>query len=322
MLCRTAADLYWLSRHMERVDNTARLIDLAHRIALLPERPSPGLDNPSPWGRALDALGRAEDYALRHGALTPARVQQYLILDADNPSSIYAAVHAARESGRAQRGAITSEMYEELNSTWLRVRDLDFDQLSSDGLSQFLDWVKRRAGAFRGVTLGTMGRGEANEFLKLGTFLERADSGVRLLDVNFSDPRFGQRAEERSAVEYYQMSALLQSLSAFETFRRVYRDVLTPARVAELVILNQDLPRSLARCSAAIRDAVMSLATSRRSETARLSGIMAAEIAYGRIEDVLAEGLPSYLARFLDRLYKLADAIRDEFLLNTDVVTE
>lgn len=322
MLCRTAADLYWLSRHMERVDNTARMIDLAHRIELLPVRLGAGHDHVSPWARALESLGLAEHYGERHGAVTPAKVQQYLILDADTPSSIYSAVHAARESGRAQRGAITSEMYEDLNSTWLRVRDLDFDQLASDGLSQFLDWVKRRSGAFRGVTLGTMGRGEGYDFLRLGTFLERADFGVRLLDVNFSEARDERAPETRGVAEYYQMSALLQSLSAFETFRSVYRNVLTPERVAELVILHVDLPRSLARCTSAMRSAIASLAGSRRSEAARLAGMMAAEMAYGRIDEILAEGMHPYLARFLARLYRLADAVRDEFLLNTDVAAE
>src|SRR5215468_5787572 len=183
MLCRTANDLYWTARHIERAENTARLIDVSRRIALLPERADSARSDAVAWHRALDALGLAGAYASKHGAVMAPRVLHYLCLDADNPSSIFACVRAARESARAQRGAITVEMYEDLNASWLEMRALGHERFESDGLPHFIDWVKTRSASFRGVTVGTMGRDEAYQFMRLGTFIERADYCIRMLDV-------------------------------------------------------------------------------------------------------------------------------------------
>jgi uncharacterized alpha-E superfamily protein len=223
MLCRTASDLLWMARHIERVDNCARLIDYAHRVALLPDRLEKGRALTESWGSALSALGLEEAYARRHGRLDEHAVLQFLIFDAENPSSIYACLHAARESGRAQRGAISAEMYEDLNSSWMRVRDLDWDQLNAEGLPQFLDWVKRRSAAFRGITLGTLVRDEAYTFLQLGTFLERADNTLRLLDMYFGETR--QRPEQEAST-----TAFRPCCRRFRPSRPTARSIATPSR--------------------------------------------------------------------------------------------
>lgn len=320
MLCRTASDLYWLSRHVERMDNTARLIDLAHGTSLLPERLGARRAGGGAWERALAAMDLADPYLARHGAIDGGRVLRFLVLDPDNPSSILSCVRAARESARAQRGAITGEMYESINSTWLSLRDLDWEGIAADGPTTFLDWAKRRSAAFRGVTLGTMGRDEGYEFLRLGTFAERADFGVRLLDANFDHPGDLAAIEDGAAAEYYRMSAMLQAMSAFETFRRIYRDRLTPARVAELVILRADMPRSLASCSGAMLQVIERLRGGAGGEVVRLAGQLATETRYGRIDEILAVGLHGWLTRWLDRLYRLADETNREFFLATDVI--
>lgn len=321
MLCRTASDLYWAARNVERAENTARLVDVTLRIALLPERYDRGRKEAAPWRRALDALGLADVVRNRYGRIDAESVQRHLLLSAENPSSVYSCLHAARECARAQRVAITAEMYEDLNASWLRMRDLDWDQVLAQGLPQFLDWLKRRASSFRGTTLGTMARNEGYQFLRLGTFVERADFGVRLLDVNFGEPRFGDPPEARSAMEYYQLSALLQALSAFEGFRRIYKDVVTPLRVAELVILRADMPRSLAMCTGAILAVLESLAGPGRSEAVRQAGMLAAGTRYARIDEIFGEGIHHYLARFMDRLYRLTGQIGREFMLSNDVVS-
>jgi uncharacterized alpha-E superfamily protein len=157
MLCRTASDLYWLARHVERMDNTARLLDLAHRTSLLPDRLGNRRAGNGAWERALDALDLGPDYGAKHGPVKGSRVLQFLALDESQPTSMVSSVRAARESARAQRGAITAEMYESINSTWLHLRDFDAARLDADGPIEFLEWIKRRCGAFRGVTIGTMG---------------------------------------------------------------------------------------------------------------------------------------------------------------------
>ncbi len=320
MLCRTASDLYWMSRHIERIDNSARLIDYAHRVALLPNRPESGRAAHDTWNTALITLGLNEDFVQRYGTLDEHNALQFLIFDARNPSSIYSCLHAARESGRAQRGAISADMYEDINSSWLRMRDFDWDQLNTEGLSQFLDWLKRRAASFRGITLGTLVRDEAYDFLRLGTFVERADYTVRLLDLNFGGARQPAAKETRSAMEYYQLSALLQAISGMETYRKIFRDTVTPERVAELLVLRSDMPRSLAACAGAIHRSVETLAEGRHLEVVRQAGALASELRYGRMETLLAEGIGKFLNSVMTRLGDISEAIHQQFMMSNDAL--
>ena len=320
MLCRTANDLYWTSRHIERAENTARLIDVTHRIALLPERLDPRRHDAGTWRRALDALGLVQEYSNRHGTIDAPKVLRYLCLDGGNPSSIYSCIRAARESARAQRGAITVEMYEDLNTSWLEMRKLSAERFEDEGLPHFIEWVKTRSASFRGMTVGTMGRDAAYHFMQLGTFLERADWGVRLMDVKYSEPSTAEAGDARSAVGYYQWSALLHGLSAMETYRRHYRETITPERVAELMILNHDSPRSLATCTQVVHKTLVELAGPGNHEVVRQAGTLMAETRYGRIDDVLAQGMEGWLQRVMMRLFALSAQIDKHFLLTPEAV--
>ncbi len=320
MLCRTASDLYWMSRHIERVDNTARLIDYAHRVALLPAQRENRSRNEEAWSRVVENLALGQTFAQRYGAISEKSALQFLVFDEHNPSSIYSSLQAARESGRAQRGAISSEMYEDINASWLRMRDYDWDQLNAEGLSQFLDWLKRRAASFRGITLGTLVRDEAYEFLLLGTFIERADSTLRMLDLHFGGARQRPPQEARTAVEYYQLSAMLQAISGFETYRKIYRDTLAPERVAELLVLRQDMPRSLVACMAAMHRSIEALAGGRQLEVLRQVGALACELRYGRMDALLHHGTGHFLKSLTGRLYDLSDAIHQQFMMSDDLL--
>lgn len=320
MLCRTASDLYWTSRHIERVDNTARLLDLTQRFALLPERLDRGKSEAATWVRALDSLGLSEPYAARHGSVSPEKVLDYIIFDQTNSSSIHTCLLAARESARAQRGAITGEMYEVLNATWLQMRGLTPEQVHAQGLSEFLDWLKRRSASFLGVTIGTLGRDQGYEFLRLGTFVERADFALRFLGMHFTEHRRRENREARSAVEYYQFSALLHAMSAFETYRRSYRDTIEPLRVAELVLLRDDMPRSLAVAVSAIEEVVQRLAGGTRTEVGRQAGALAASIRFARIDEIFDGGMYAFIDSFITRLYRLTDEIVDQFMMSRDVI--
>jgi uncharacterized alpha-E superfamily protein len=321
MLCRSASDLYWLSRHVERAENIARLIDFTQRIALLPERLGAGRSEASSWNRTLDALGLLEGYAETRGEADAGSVLHYLVLAPANPSSIYNCLRNARESGRAQRGAITTEMYQDLNASWLEINQMSWGQIASDGVTPFLEWVKTRSASFRGVVVGTMGRDEGYHFMRLGTFIERADNTVRLLDIKRAQSGHDDMNAERNVVEYYQWSAILQSISAFETYRKIYRDTVTPTRVAELLIFRNDMPRSLATCCEALQDILERLAGgARRIEAVRLAGSLAAEFRYGRIEDVIQTGMQEFIDRFMLRLDKLTGEIVRQFMTSTDLV--
>lgn len=310
MLSRTADHLYWMSRYMERAENVARMLDVNYRMSLLPQTPA---EVESQWRAALDTMGLLELYTTTGEAFQPAAVMRFMVLDRSNPSSIFCCLRAARENAHAVRGTLTSELWETTNATWLAMRSFSPEGLEGDGASEFFEWVKFRSHLSRGVTVGTMLRDEAVYFIRLGTFLERADSTARILDVKFHE--LGARGKPDEAAEYYQWSAMLRSVSAFEIYRRVYRDVITPAKVADLLILRRDMPRSLAYCMGEAWALLQEVSNLRSDETERRAGELAASLRFGRIEDIFADGLHDYLTRFIDRVADLGNRISNDFLV-------
>ena len=315
MLCRTANDLFWMARHIERAENTARMLDVTFRMSLLPyEVIEPGLAWAEPWAVPLISSGLATAYYERHPLLSAGNVLRFMILDASNPSSIFCCIRSARESARAVRGAITSEMYEDLNSAWLEVRAYDYARIERQGVSEFLDWVKMRSHLFRGVTFGTMLRDEAYHFIRLGTHLERADNTARILDVKYHT-LLPSAADVGGAVDYYQWGALLRSVSGFESYRKIYSDVITPRRVAELLILREDMPRSLHACMNFIHETLERLCDANSREIERAAGELHMKLRYGRTDDIIKLGLHEYLMEFLDRISELGNEISRHFLV-------
>jgi uncharacterized alpha-E superfamily protein len=314
MLSRTANDLFWMSRQVERAENTARMLDVTYRMSLLPYRVmEQGEKWAEPWALPLIITGLATGYYQRYSELSPDNVLRFMVLDASNPGSIYSSVQSARENARAQRGNITSEMWESLNSTWIEIRALSYDEIQSRGISDFFDWVKTRSHLFRGVNFGTMIRDEAYSFIRLGTFLERSDNTARILDVKYHTLLPSVEAVG-GAVDYYQWSALLRSVSAFESYRKIYRDVITPFRVAEMLILRADVPRSLHACMNQIYDILQELSDNERVEPERLAGEIHAKLHYGKTEKIINVGLHEYLMEFLDEMQALNVEINKHFL--------
>ena len=185
-----------------------------------------------------------------------------------------ARVSEARENARAVRGSITSEMWEVLNTTWLEMQQMTEERMNARGISAFFDWVKERSHLFRGVTFGTMRRDDAYSFTRLGTHIERADSTARILDVKYH-VLLPSVTDVGGAVDYYQWSAVLRSVSGFEVYRKAYRNVILPERVAELLILRPDMPRSLAACMQEVVGNLRMVANEQSGETLRLAGWVA-----------------------------------------------
>lgn len=319
MLSRQANTLYWMSRQIERAENTARLLDVTYRMSLLPYRIT---DNAQawaePWALPLIINGLASDYYARNpGPLTSDKVLRFMLIDSANPSSIYSLMHAARENGRSMRGIITTEMYEDLNAMWLELRSRSDEALNNGGLNEYFEWIKIQSHQFRGVTFGTMLRDEAYQFIRLGTFMERADNTARLLDVKYHT-LLPSATDVGGAVDYYQWSALLRSVSALSSFRRIYRDQITPRRVAELLILREDLPRSLHACMNEIYDILRGLCRNDSMEPERLAGELHALFHYGRVEKIMKDGLHEHLMEFLEKLHVLHGELNSHFLVPAD----
>ena len=316
MLSRQANNLYWMSRQIERAENTARLLDITHRMSLLPYRVvDTGQDWADPWALPLIINGLASEYYSSHpGQITSQKVLHFMVMDSANPSSIFSLMRAARENGRSMRGLLTTEMYEDLNSMWLELRSRSETAMKSGSINDFFEWIKTQSHQFRGVTVGTMLRDEAYQFIRLGTFMERADNTVRLLDVKYHT-LLPSAEEVGGAVDYYQWSALLRSVSALSAYRRIYRDVITPKRVAELLLLHEDMPRSVHACMNEIYEILGDLCKKESMEPERLAGELHAQLHYGRVDQIMETGLHEYLMEFLEKLHQLDAELNQYFLV-------
>ena len=226
MLSRTADHLFWMSRYTERAENTARMLDVNYQTSLLPQSEAVAQLG---WQGLLSISELLTSYKEHYGDIQARDVMDFMVKDESNPSSIVSCLGAARENARAVRGTLTTEVWETQNTTWLEVkRMLKSGEFEQDP-AQFFEWVKFRSHLSRGVTVGTMLMDEALHFMRLGTFLERADNTARLVDVKFHAVQsdfFGNASEKDQEYDFYHWSAILRSVSGFEVYRKVYRDVI------------------------------------------------------------------------------------------------
>jgi uncharacterized alpha-E superfamily protein len=315
MLSRTADHLFWMSRYTERAENTARMLNVHYETSLLPQSAAVSQYG---WQGVLSLSELLPHYTAGHGEVTPQGVMHYMVLDDQNPASIINCLKAARENARAVRGTLTTEVWETLNQTWLEVDRLRRQGAFERDPGEFFEWVKFRSHLSRGVTLGTMLQDEAFHFLRLGTFLERADNTARILDVKFHAVQsdfFGSASERDLEYDFYHWAAILRSVSGFEIYRKVYRDVIVPERVAELLMLRPDMPRSLHHCMAEVVLNLREVGAAEDGPTMRHAGRLRADLRYGHIDDILATGLHAFLTQFLDRVNQLGAHISRDFLV-------
>lgn len=313
MLSRTANSLYWLARYMERAENIARMIMIGHRMASMAR----SLENDTnEWHSTLVAAGCEPGFFRKHEEATGEAVVHYLVHDRDNPSSIFACFETARQNARAVRTALTADMWEALNGTWLRTREIEKAQRGGEGLAELLDWVRERSLLFAGAYGSTMLRNDAFCFTRLGTFIERADNTARILDVKYH-LLLPEHEGIGGVLDYYQWRAILRSASALRAYHWVYHDRLKPWLVAELLILRPEMPRSLRSCHDQITADLDLLAErygGQRGECHGLAGELHARLRNGRMRDIFQSGLHEFLTTFIDRSIELGTAIDKSYL--------
>jgi uncharacterized alpha-E superfamily protein len=315
MLSRTADHLFWMSRYTERAENTARMLDVNYQTSLLRQSHAAAQVG---WQGLLSISELLPDYQAKHGEIEARKVMDFMVKDESNPSSIMSCLSAARENARAVRGALTTEVWETQNTTWLEAKRIMRSGEFENDPAAFYEWVKFHSHLSRGVTVGTMLIDEALHFMRIGTFLERADNTARLVDVKFHamhNDFYGKPTERDQEYEFYHWSAVLRSVSGFEVYRKVYRDVIKPERVAQLLILRPDMPRSLHACLNEVVANLGYITSDVNSETQRRAGKLRAELQFGRIDEILATGLHAYLSQFMERVNDLGAQIGREFLI-------
>jgi uncharacterized alpha-E superfamily protein len=324
MLSRTADHLFWMARYTERAENTARMLDANYQMSLLPQSDEyAGLG----WRAMLSISELAGNFAAAHqgSGMKSRDVIAFMSADLANLSSIISCLRAARENARAVRGSITTELWETINTTWLDAQRMLAEGVLERDPCEFFEWVKFRSHLSRGVQAGTMVKDDAFCFLRLGTFIERADNTARILDVKFEmleqlEQLGGVSAQPAAqsfahSLDYYHWAAVLRSVSGFEVYRKVYRDVITPERVAGLLILFGDWPRSLAASLEETKQILGRVRNARSAQTEELAAQLYADVRDSRIGDILSGGLHAWLVDFLARVNELASCISRDFLV-------
>ncbi|GJD87921.1 alpha-E domain-containing protein [Methylobacterium hispanicum] len=314
MLSRTADNLYWLSRYVERAEFVARILDAAHRLASLPTSYGGGETNE--WASALASAGDTDAFKAHYDTVNSHTVCDFLAFSPKNPSSIRTCIETARENARSVRTALTTEMWDAINGAWLELRSYEGRDLTRDEFSRFLDWVKGISLTFDGSAYRTMLRNDAYWFTRLGTAIERADNTARILDVKY---QILLPASEKvgGSLDYFQWTTILREVSAFNAYHWVYRESIKPLLVADLLILNRQMPRSFANCYGMLVEHLDLIADAygRRGPSQRLASNMLARLEGEDIDRIFAAGLHEFVTAFIGENNRVGQAIADQYLV-------
>ena len=313
MLARTADSLYWCARYIERADFLARIIDASLRMGSLPS--SYGGDE-SEWESALSSASARVSFYEAHDHADEHTVCDFLVFSRENPSSIYSCLNAARANARAVRTALTLEMWEAINEAWNELQRYDCENIDRESLARFLEWVKRISLLFDGASYRTMLRNDSYWFLRLGMAIERADNTARILDVKYH-LLLPEREPVGGTLDYFQWTTILREVSALTAFHWVYRTSVKPWLVADLLILNRQMPRSLFSCHAEIMERLDQLADyyGRRGPSQRMASNTLSKLESSRIEDLFQKGMHEFITGFLRDNATLGAAIAEQYLV-------
>lgn len=311
MLSRTADNLFWIARYMERAETAARLLEVGSRIALLPS--AAGYRNE--WDSLLQASGNADAFARKYGDPVQRNIESFLFFDHDNPSSVASCITTARENGRIVRTALTAQVWDALNTAFQELRQLERKPRSELELSRLTEWTMRHAAMVRGAIEATLLRNDGWDFLNLGYGLERADNTARLMDVKYYVllPRVEFVG---SGLDNYQWTTLLRAMSAHRAFHWAYGGEVTAAKIAHFLILNPQCPRSLITCAEGISAHLDRLAKAYGATTdaqARARGMVDA-LRVTRTDDIFDEGLHEFLSRFIRETAALGSLVHETYL--------
>jgi len=312
MLSRTADNLYWLARNVERAEYLARVLEATMRLAALPLA---YVGSSNEWETAVATAGCREAFAARYDEATEENVANFLAFSPDNPSSIRNCIEIARHNARAVRTALTSEMWETINGAWLELKRFGNGPNSREEFLRFLQWVQETSLRFDGSAYRTMLRNDVYWFSRLGLYIERADNTARILDVKYelllpADEHVG------GPLDYYQWAAILRTVSALTAYHWVYRESLKPWLIADLLILNPQMPRSLASCYENLVRFCDSIANAygRQGHSQRQARAIRTRLSNSRMEEIFHSGLHEFITEFIADNDALGAAINAQYL--------
>ena len=319
MLSRVAESVYWMNRQIERAENVARSVETALDLAL-----EGTISHGRLWNALVCAFGDEADFWERHAAADQASVISFLAFDPANANSIASCLHAARENARTVRDMISSPMWEEINKVHLYVQSAAHRYGGWLHPREFLDELKRSSQLITGVADATMSHGEGWHFGRLGRLVERADKTSRVLDVEHYfkpaafAPKNGVVAGELPGADAVQWSAVLESASALEMYRKQYGAV-SRRNVAEFLVFDRFFPRAMHFCLIKAEESLLAITGGSKgaytNPAEQQLGRLRAKLDYGAIDEVLAGagGLHGFVDGFQQRLNRASEAIHDTF---------
>lgn len=309
MLGRTANGLYWMFRYIERAENIARLVDAGMRVSLT--RSGSGDED---WDGVLQSAGAREEFLQLHEKVTSADAIDYMLRDKSNPSSVMSCIEFARNNARMVRTALTRETWEATNEFWIELKNLLGRKVKAAELPQVIDVIKHRAGLVRGAFHGSMLRNDLYNFSRIGTFIERADNTARILDVKYY-VLLPAAAQVGSSLDNAQWESILRSVSAHRSYGWVYDAEYKPANIADFLILNGRMPRSLAYCYEKIVSNLGYLAQDydEKHKAHDTAGAILATLQKTTINRVMDQGLHEFLELFVNRNAQLGQEITDGY---------
>ncbi|MBR9842310.1 MAG: alpha-E domain-containing protein [Rhodobacteraceae bacterium] len=312
MLGRTAGGLFWMFRYLERAENTARLIETGWRIALTR---SEGAE--TEWESVVNTAGLRDAFLSKHDSFDSQAVINFLLRDRDTPSSVLAALGAARSNARMVRTALSSEVWEATNECWMAIKDALARPVTTRTLPEILAAIRYRTAVVRGALHGTMLRNDIFAFARLGTFIERADNTARILDVKYY-VLLPSAAFVGSSMDNTQWETILRSVSAERAFRWLHAGESSPLAIADFLILDQRMPRSLAFCCTEIRDnlAMLEREYGERSPCMDLADHLCNTFMSRNIDEIFEDGLHEFLSDTLTAAARLAGQIEQDFRFN------
>ncbi|MCU0815760.1 MAG: alpha-E domain-containing protein [Cypionkella sp.] len=311
MLSRTADNLFWIARYIERAETAARLLEVGARMALIPS--AAGYRNE--WDSLLSASGTADGFARKYGDPVQRNLESWLFFDRDNPSSVASCITAARENGRIVRTALTTQAWDALNTAFQELRTLERQPRSALELSRLTEWTMRHAALVRGTIDATLLRNDGWDFLNLGFYLERADNTARLMDVKYY-VLLPKVEFVGSGLDNFQWTTLLRAMSAHRAFHWAYGGEVTAGKIAHFLILNTQCPRSLITCAEGMMTHLERLARGyhRRTAAQEAARNLLSKLAELRVEDIFDEGLHEFLTRFIREVGELGAVVHDSYL--------
>lgn len=312
MLGKTANGLYWLFRSVERSENTARLVETGLRIALTRTG-----DDHDEWTSILVTAGAHQAYGAMYDEVTGPQVIDFLLREKTNPASVRVMAESARNNARTVRTALTREVWEAVNEAWMALADALRLPISDKRLPETLEVIRQQSAHIRGALHGTMLRNDMYDFARLGTFIERADSTARILDVKYY-VLLPSVAHVGSSLDNVQWEQILRSVSAHRSYRWAYEDDYSPATIADFLVLNPRMPRSLAFCIRKINDNLGYLADDygTRHPCHDHAEAMLSKLSNRSMDSIFDEGLHEFIQSFIRDNNQLGLLIGDAYRFN------